>query len=214
MNEALVVVLALIWAIALLPSAIRSRRRNTHATIGGFEQAMQVLRQRPSGRELMVPEDASRIVARAVDRPEGQFRSVGPRATMGAPVHEEPPDMSRAPASSSHVLETRRRIFTGLVSSAGVLFLAGLLFGGAMWLLWMLSIAGLGGYVALLLKYKQQRQQAHEVVRELRRPRIQRSAEDRALERVVGFEGRLQVAHHPDEPWQPQSGVRIRRWDD
>lgn len=67
------------------------------------------------------------------------------------------------------VLERRRRMFSGLVAATGSMFLLAVFLGGWLWLLFLLSGGVLGGYVALLLNLKAQRQQAREVVRELRR---------------------------------------------
>ena len=137
MNEALVMLLALLWALVLLPSIVRSRRSSLHVTVGGFERAMDVLRQRPSGRQVMVPGDSRRIV-------QGQRR----RAAL---------------------IERRRRAFTGLVGATTLTFLLAVIVGSGFWLLFGLSTGLLISYVALLLRLKNQRDQARSVVRELRR---------------------------------------------
>lgn len=76
MNEALVL-LVLIWAVLLVPGAIRSRKASPHATVGGFERAMDVLRTDPAhrggSRQVLVPGDAGRIV----DREVGHYEEVG-----------------------------------------------------------------------------------------------------------------------------------------
>lgn len=193
MNLALVLLLAFVWAAVLLPGALRSRRGNTHATVGGFAHAMDVLRQRPSGRELLVPADAGRIVgveARAELWPGGSHR-IDP------------------------MLERRRRVFARLLGGTfTALALAVFTGSGPLWTLTVLLGGALGGYVALLRRWKRQRDQARRVVRELRRPRRDdpRGVVD-APPRAVG-ENPVQVATHPSEPWAASSGVRIRRWED
>lgn len=192
MNLALVVLLAFIWAAVLLPGALRSRRGNTHATVGGFAHAMDVLRQRPSGRELLVPADAGRIVgvaARADLWPEASHRM-------------------------DPTVERRRRVFTRLVGAAVTAFVLAVVTGsGPLWTLTVLLGGALGGYVSLLRRWKRQREQARRVVRELRRPAMDADELPHAPRRAVG-ETPVQVASHPSEPWAASSGVRIRRWED
>jgi len=195
-----VVILALLWALVLLPGAIRSRRSSPRTTVGGFEHAMDVLAHHrgSQGRELMVPRDATKIVT---------GRSI--RRT---------------------VLERRRRGFAVLTGATAGSLLLSILFGSALWLVFLVSCTALGGYVVLLLNLKAQRQQAARVVRQLPQDHLPvRSAvagtdpvddfmlidEPEFAQAAVGAEsyGGLQVATRPDEPWQASSGVRIRRWD-
>lgn len=188
------VILAVLWALVLLPGAFRSRRRSPRSTVGGFEHAMGALAHHrgSQGREVMVPNDANRIVT-------------GLRSRGG-------------------VIERRRRAFTSLIGAAGTTLLLALLVGGAAWLLFTVSAGALGAYVSLLLRFKTQRREASRVVRELVPQDTQRDEFERRLEvdqrreparAAVGAEGYggLQVATRPDDPWEPQSGVRIRRWD-
>ena len=63
LDEVLLAALVIGWAVVLLPSALRSRRStDPMTTVGGFTRAMSVLRDRPQGREIMVPNQADRIV--------------------------------------------------------------------------------------------------------------------------------------------------------
>lgn len=194
MNEALVVILALMWALVLLPGAIRSRRSSLRTTVGGFEHAMDVLahHRSPQGRELMVPRDATRIVT--------------------------------GRAAQRSVIARRRRAFTVLATATIVSLLLGVLASGPFWLLFFGSAAALGSYVTLLLRLKTQRQQASRVVRQIIPEayaddvHLDQAAQfaPEYAQAAVGAEayGGLQVATRPDEPWQSSSsGVRIRRWD-
>jgi hypothetical protein len=200
MNEALVVLLALLWAVALLPGAVRSRRVNTHATVGGFERAMDVLRRQPDGRYMMVPHDADRIVGRTDGDATGE-------ATRGAVAraHREDPTVAR-----------RRTTFLRAVAATGALFLVALVVGGFAWTLFTLSLVVTGGYAALLRHLKLQRDQVRAKVRHLRAE--VRDVHEERIPVAVGaapmFEQRVPVASRPDDPWQPQTAVRIRRWDD
>lgn len=195
MNEALVVMLALIWAVALLPGAVRSRRVNTHATVGGFERAMDVLRRQPDGRYMMVPSDAGRIVGGDTGAP-----GAAPR------MRREDPLVAR-----------RRTTFVRALATTFVLLVVALFAGGFAWTLFTISLLATGGYVGLLRHLKLQRDQVREVVRDIRADQVV-DLRDERLPVAVGaapmFGEGLQVASHPDEPWQPQTAVRIRRWDD
>lgn len=208
MNEALVVMLALLWAVVLLPGALRSRRVNTQATVGGFERAMDVLRRQPDGRSLMVPEDAGRIVG------QGRLSERVGAATAPTRVRREDPAIGR-----------RRTTFVRLLAATGALFVAAVVLGGFAWTLFTLTLGVTAGYAALLRRYKLRRDEVREVVRELRGDEAAEPRHER-LPVAVGAGGGygagdrygepagVQVARQPDEPWQPMSGVRIRRWDD
>jgi hypothetical protein len=183
-SEALVL-LVLLWAVLLVPGALRSRNNSPHATVGGFERAMDVLRSeargsgpgRGTGRELLVPRDACRIVGREVDP---TVRAVRIR-------HEDP------------LVSQRRSWFLRSLVATGVAFVLAVIVGAWMWLPFLLTAAGTTGYAALLRHLKVQRDEARRVVRELDLHRVE-PAPHRA---AVGAE--LFADGH---------GVRLRRWDD
>lgn len=69
MNQALVVLLAVIWALILLPSAVRGHHRSPRSTVGGFQRAMGVLaRRRSGGRDVLVLAEPERVVVGVRDR--------------------------------------------------------------------------------------------------------------------------------------------------
>lgn len=211
MDGALVIVLVLAWALVLLPSALRSRRSSPQATVGGFEHAMAVLRNRPQGRELMVPHDAGRIVARDEAHEIGIVRTQRPATVAPAAGVRQDPLMAQ-----------RRRVLVRLSAGTVLTVLLALIVGGFLWTVAFLSVCALGGYVALLRRWKLQRDQAREVVRMLRTDQRLHEAEETApVAHAVGEVphaadgwGGLQVATAPDQAWESGTGVRIRRWDD
>lgn len=151
MNEALIL-LVLLWAALLVPSALRSRTGSPHVTVGGFERAMDVLRSSPkgsekgNGRQLLVPGDAGRIVDH-----DGIAAAEEPR-----PYRREDPR-----------IEARRAWFLrALVGTVATVALAAV-FGGLLWVVAVLSAAATGGYVTLLRRWKVQADQARSVVRRL-----------------------------------------------
>ncbi len=148
MNEALVL-LVLLWAALLVPSALRSRTGSPHATVGGFERAMDVLKtspQRSNGRHLMVPGDAGRIVDH-----EGIAAAEQPK-----PYRREDPRV-----------EARRVWFLRLVAGTAASLLLAIVFGGVLWGVALLAVGATGAYVALLRRWKLQADQVRSVVREL-----------------------------------------------
>jgi hypothetical protein len=205
-DGALVVVLVLLWAVVLLPSAIRSRRTSAHVTVGGFERAMDVLRNRPPGRELLVPRDAGRIV-----------ESYGSGVATAAPSGEQPRrDVSPRAEHRRYVLARRRQLFSRMLGATAVLFALAVIVQGAAWTLALLSFGVTVAYAAVLRRWKLQRDEAAEVVRTIRTTDRREAADRAQLAHAVGETptfGELQVATRPDDPWQPRAGVRIRRWD-
>jgi hypothetical protein len=181
-NEALVL-LVLLWAALLVPSALRSRTGSPHATVGGFERAMDVLKSSPrgtsrsNGRQLLVPGDAGRIVDHT-----------------GIEAAEDPKPYRREDPR----IEARRvwflRLLVGTVASFGL----AVAFGGLLWAVAVLSLGATAAYVVLLRRWKLQADQVRSVVR-----RLEAEANDREPERVpVG----AAVGAEP-------GSVRLRRWD-
>lgn len=190
MNEAIVLLL-LLWAVLLIPGALRSRNSSPHTTVGGFSRAMDVLRTKPGqGRELMVPGDAGRIVTQGFSRDAAE-----PTA------HGSAPAATYAPRGEDPVVARRRSWFLRLLAgTAGGLLLV-IAFGGWLWLPFTMLVLVTGGYVALLRRLKLQHDQARQVVRDL----ALRLPEEPRLE-------------EQPEPADGTSGlavgtVRLRRWD-
>jgi hypothetical protein len=199
-NEALVLVV-LLWAVLLIPSALRSRSSGSpHVTVGGFARAMDVLKTSPSspgsspgsgsdaGRQLLVPGDASRIVAH--QRPPARSRAAegddSAPPTPGSATREDP------------IVAARRVWFLRLVGgTVGSLLLAVAVGGALLWTVALTALASTAGYVALLRRWKIQRDEVKDVVRELEVPP---SEDGQPVEVAAGGE-RDGVA------------VRLRRWN-
>ena len=165
MNEALVL-LVLLWAVLLVPSALRSRSSSSpHVTVGGFERAMDVLRTSPTssggrsstGRQLLVPKDAGRIV----DHVDPPTRPASARGADAAP----PPRVSAT--REDPTIAARRMWFTRLLAGSALSVVLALVFGGIVWLLAGAAVAGTVAYAALLRRWKVQRDEVRSVVREL-----------------------------------------------
>lgn len=158
MNEALVL-LVLLWAVLLVPSALRSRSSTSpHVTVGGFERAMDVLKASPSSaapgnRRLLVPKDAGRIVEHA-DAATARGLDAAPPPRVSA-QREDP------------TVASRRLWFTRLLAGTAVSVIAALVVGGAVWLVAAAAVAGTAGYATLLRRWKLQRDEVRSVVRQL-----------------------------------------------
>ncbi|MFA9447126.1 hypothetical protein [Egicoccus sp. AB-alg6-2] len=142
-------VLVLLWAVLLVPGALRrSRNSSPHATVGGFERAMDVLRDNRSStsRQLLVPGDASRIVRRDVD------------PTVRPVALRRPEDP---------VVVQRRTWFLRALAATSASLLLAVVVGGWLWFPAALALLGTGGYTALLRQLKLQRDEARKVVAEL-----------------------------------------------
>ncbi|MDP9021394.1 MAG: hypothetical protein M3N57_01570 [Actinomycetota bacterium] len=207
MNGAWVMLLALIWGVVLLPGALRARRSSPTTSVGTFERAMDVLARRDvgaGGRYIYVPRDAGRIVDERKRR-------------------------------RSSVLTQRRRMFVRLLLATAVSLPLAFTVRGLAWSVFFGSAALLAGYVRLLLRWKRRVDRVAPIVRSL--PDGDVVARDVGSDAAyaayaaydVGFDrlpvavgaggpmettGGMQVARHGSEPWQPQSSVRIRRWDE
>jgi len=145
-DQALIAVLVVLWAVVLLPGAIRARRRSTMNTVDGFEKAMDLLKP-PVGRQVLSVKQAPQL--------SGLF----PVVTEGG--------LPTGQARVSPVTARRRRNLLVLAGASGFTFLLGLLGGGAFWALCLVAAAALGSYVAWLRNLRLQRLRADEIVSEL-----------------------------------------------
>jgi hypothetical protein len=150
-SEALVL-LVILWAAALVPSAVRARNASPHVTVGGFERAMDVLKSEQGstpGRRVMVPRDPERIVQRAVGAPSD---------TPGRRFPREDPRVAR-----------RRAWFERLLVASVAAVAVGLVLGGWFWLMPAVVVGATVGYTVRLRRLKVQRDEARRVVREFDR---------------------------------------------
>lgn len=193
MNEALILFLVLIWAILLIPSALRSRSASSpHVTVGGFERAMDVLktdRSKGGGRSLLVPDDAGRIVAHGGDTIVDVTDRRPAQAPVRRPAQREDPSVA-----------ARRNWFMRLLALTVVTLVAAPLLGGIAWGLAVLAVAATGGYVVLLRRWKLQRDEVRTVVRQLDHVPAAPTASDRNVAPPVAA-------------GEAPGAVRLRRWD-
>jgi hypothetical protein len=169
-SEALVLVVVL-WAAAMVPSAVRARNASPHVTVGGFERAMEVLRseQRAApGRRVMVPGDPERIVQRAVRAPgpDGSSKAPGSGRSSGGPVA---PMSGRRFRREDPRVARRRAWFERLLVASVAALAVGLVLGGWFWLPMAAFVPVTIGYTVRLRWLKVQRDEARRVVREFDR---------------------------------------------
>ncbi|MFN2557815.1 MAG: hypothetical protein ABR592_13305 [Nitriliruptorales bacterium] len=200
MNGALVFLLALLWALVILPGALRSRRSSPASSVGTFERAMDILARRENneyggdGRYVYVPNDAARIS--------------GDRS-----------------ARQQEIMTRRRRTFIRLLVltlASMVIALAG---GGEWWFLFACAGGMLSGYVALLLRWKSQAEEAAAVARgrpgavsaPLTAPlasRVESVLPERELLPVgASLTSAIEADSGQDMGWDSRPAVRIHRWE-
>lgn len=236
--SATLLLIGVVFLALVVPAAIRSRRASVRVSVGGFERAMDSLRQPPSGgagtRAVMVPRDADRLALsphtaerRDADDTADPHRArldagpgrPQPQRSGGKPRPDEPPgDDARvvavAPPDGEDPLMVRRRAtFTRMVTMVGALFVAAVFLRGILWWLFLGAVAVIAGYAVVLRRYKVQRDEARIVVRELQveglAPRRRRTEP-----LAVGGEDFFPPTEPPDAgPKQTASSVRVRRWD-
>lgn len=201
MDQVLLAALLIGWAAVLLPSALRSRRSSDPiATVGGFTEAMAVLRGRPSGREIMVPDQAERFGGERVHRP---VSGAAPRA---AGVDRE--------TARRRVLARRRATFLRLLAATGLTLVLAMVVGGVLWPLFSVTALALLGYVAVLRHHKLERDEARSVVRSMRPPPEREYRREEVRQPVaVGAEPGGAWRPVESDGWHEQSSVRIRRWE-
>lgn len=177
-NEALVVMLAFVWALLLLPGAIRSRRRDDADEVRGFPRGQQVLADAAEAESaspwtgLNAQPTLAAVPAQSVDV---EPAAAAPRPGTGYAVDP--------------VLVRRQRVTATLGVVVALTTVVAALLGGASWLAPALATAAFGGYLALLRRWKLQRDEARALVAELRAARAAAQARRAAAlggQRAVG----------------------------
>lgn len=200
MNEALVL-LVLVWAAVLVMGAVRARNASPHATVGGFERAMEVLRNEAGG----VSHPPGTVVSGAGGWDRGDSSSAFDPATTWR-------------SSEDPVVARRRSWFLRALAVTGVTFVVALIGGGRLWLVFLVSVLLTAGYATVLRHLKLQRDEARRVVRDLELRRAPRAEHGVATQAdAVGFGTGAYAAapmvYEDGVAWE-SSSVRLRRWDD
>lgn len=197
MNEALVVILAFLWALLLLPGAIRSWRSDGRAA-GGFPRAGEA----PRDADQHTLPAAAGWAPVAVGNEDGERPAL--RAVPAAGGGDDDQDVGYDP-----VIARRRQVFLALVAGLVVMVVLGAVVGGAAWLAPLVGGALLAAYGYLLRRWKLQRDEARAIVRELRgarRPAHERPVEQGGGQRAVGDELWAASAESAVEPADGTAG--------
>lgn len=192
MNEALVLSV-LIWTVMPVPGALQSRNASPQATVGGFERAMDVLRSETrgtaGGRQVLVPRDAGRIAQRPNTGAHPQYLEGRPQ-----------PSPQRLPGSDPVVVRRLVWFLRCLAATGTTLVIALVAGGGWLWLPFLISAVITAVYVAVLRHLKLQRDEARQVISELR---LYDNHLPESQETVAGAEHGI-----------GNGMVRLRRWND
>lgn len=156
------VILALVWAAVLIPPALRARAENRPSdSILAFHRQLGTLRRTGPRDELAGGSDvAASLASLARHRPP----------TYAAQHHWVPPHVSDRRPLSPTARRRRRDVLVGLSTAAGATLVLGML-PSLRWLLvvHVMTLALLGGYVALLVRHRNRAMEQASKVRFLSR---------------------------------------------
>lgn len=140
-----ILVLAVLWAVVLLPPILRAR--NGNGATGGIGDFVAKLKEGLGGHRSADPDlpPLAPIMGPVGGPPMGPV--AGPGGPMGSPA--------RVPGGMTPQQKRRRDVLVGLLAAAGLTFFMALFAGSAIfWVLQLLADALLVGYIYLLLQYK------------------------------------------------------------
>ena len=165
-----VVLLAGLWALILLPNALRGYRFGSPLqSIDAFEQSMSRLdpsRHIPGGH-VMVLERPDRAGATPY-----AGRPAAPAVASPRAVSRPRQAVRRGP--SPRTLQRRRQVLLVLVAAVVATTVGGLTVGGWAWGLFLAAYVALFGYLALLAQLRVRRDEAHSKVHHLPVPPARR----------------------------------------
>ncbi len=164
-----VVVLVVLWLIVVVPMILRRNdERARERSVEGFGRAMRLLNRRAAARGPRSearddPDDATYVMPRVTaprrevfvsgaTRPADRDLALATRRPV--PVAEEalmyPADRNEMSAARKAMMARRRRSLGVLGVGTVLTLILGVTVGGALWLLTVLFLAGLGGYLFFL----------------------------------------------------------------
>ena len=152
---AILVILGLIvlWGAVLLPPILRSRNASGLGGVSNFTDSLRSLGRGHAG--VRGPALGGPVLHGPVGGvPFGPTGRPGPGPRVPGVPGVAP--YARSGGGGMTPMQRRRRnVLFGLVGAVGFFFLVGLVTGSTLvWLLFLLALAGLGGYVYLLLQFK------------------------------------------------------------
>jgi hypothetical protein len=146
-----ILVLAALWAAVLLPPILRSRTASGHHGVSDFMDGLRSLGRSHSHRH---PEVGGPVLHGPVGgSPRTPLRPVAsPRGPIAPPLAYRP-----MPGGISPMQRRRRNVLMVLGGAVGFTFLVALVMSSMLvWLVFLLSVGALGGYVYLLAQFKHQ----------------------------------------------------------
>jgi hypothetical protein len=143
-----ILVLAVLWAAVLLPPILRSRSASGHHGVSDFTDHLRSLGRSHAHRH-------SEIGGPVLHGPVGPSAAASrPAASPRGPI--APPLAYRPmPGGVSPMQRRRRNVLMGLAAAVCLIFLLALVTSSMLvWLVFLLSVGSLGGYVYLLIRFK------------------------------------------------------------
>ena len=144
-----ILVLAVLWAAVLLPPILRSRSASGHHGVSDFMDHLRSLGRSHAHRHAEI---GGPVLHGPVSGPPG----VPPRPVGSARGPIAPPLAYRPmPGGVSPMQRRRRNVLMGLAGAVAFFFLVALVMSSMfVWLLFLVSVGALGGYVYLLVRFK------------------------------------------------------------
>lgn len=154
MGVLVLVLLAVVWAIVLVPPLVRNRADlRPGSSVVSFRQDLAVISRTTPGAPTSGP--GSQLRPPSVHRQQ--------QAAPGAPI-------PGTPAGRSAARKRRRDVLFTLAGVAGFTFLLAMAFGGGMILLHLMADAALGGYLYLLVQMRKVAEEQAYKVRSIAAP--------------------------------------------
>lgn len=160
MGVPVLILLAVVWAIVLVPPFVRNRAElRPGSSVSSFRQDLAVIgRTQPGSTHRAVGHSLQPISS----------NPAGAAAPMGAPAPAAP--IPGTPTGKAAARKRRRDVLFALAATAGFTLLLALAFGGAMVLLHVAVDAALAAYVYLLVQMRKSAEERAVKVRYLAAP--------------------------------------------
>ncbi len=156
MSLVVLVILAIVWAVFLVPQILRARAERSSDSIGNFSRQLSVLQRTTPAASPSVAQlrPVSRPQPAVAGRGPARRPQVGPRPRQAAPAPRPAPAPRGGHASGRALARKRRRdVFCGLLVAMGATFVLGLIPSLRMVLVLHVLVDLLfAGYVALLVR--------------------------------------------------------------
>jgi hypothetical protein len=223
-----VIVLVVLWLVVVVPMVVRRNdERSRDRSVEGFGRAMRLLARKPrtagaSAARTADPDDATYVMPRiTAERAETFVARRDPEPALAnrrpVPAAEEalmyPVDRNEMSEARRAMMARRRRSLTVLGLGSVLSLILAVAIGGAIWVLAVLFIAGLGGYL-LFLRNQAMRDRERRASRQIRS--ASRRPRDREASELAGVADESEFEQDDLQPAEVRApmAARVRIDDD